>query len=118
MYSGLALFPSGSKAARLVECNSEAKSTNLCAATQYAIAPYELTMCRQSKGHDMRAVRLGPHGLPRRLAGVAVCFAICSGLVTWPARAVAQDVLRGAPYPVGWRSSNMSTRPRAAGLWT
>jgi predicted dienelactone hydrolase len=49
----------------------------------------------------MRAVRLGPHGLPRRLAGVAVCFAICCGLVASPARALAQDVLRGVPYPVG-----------------
>jgi predicted dienelactone hydrolase len=56
---------------------------------------------RQSKGQDMRAVRLGRNGLTRLLTGVTVCFGICSGFVAWPARAPAQDVLPAALYPVG-----------------
>jgi predicted dienelactone hydrolase len=56
---------------------------------------------RQSKGQDMRAVRLGRNGLTRLLTGVTVCFGICSGFVAWPARALAQDVLPAALYPVG-----------------
>jgi predicted dienelactone hydrolase len=43
----------------------------------------------------MRAVRLGQNGLTRLLAGVTVCLGIYSG------SALAQDVLRAAPYPVG-----------------
>src|ERR1700719_4882913 len=49
----------------------------------------------------MRAVRLGRHGLVRWLTGVAACFAIYCGSLASPARALAQDVLRRAPYPVG-----------------
>jgi predicted dienelactone hydrolase len=58
-------------------------------------------MFGQSKGQDMRAVRLGRNGLTLLLTGVTVCFGIYSGSVAWPARALAQDVLRAAPYPVG-----------------
>ena len=49
----------------------------------------------------MRAVRFGRNGLTRLLTGVIVCFGICSGFVAWPARALAQDLLPAASYPVG-----------------
>jgi predicted dienelactone hydrolase len=49
----------------------------------------------------MRAVRLGRNRLIRWLTGVTACFAVYCGAVAWPARALAQDVLRAAPYPVG-----------------
>jgi predicted dienelactone hydrolase len=49
----------------------------------------------------MRPARLGRHGLPRWLTGVAICFAVYCGLVAWPARTLAEDVPRSALYPVG-----------------
>lgn len=50
----------------------------------------------------MRTVRLGRSGFTCRLAGASLFLGICSGCVTWPpARALAQDVLRAAAYPVG-----------------
>ena len=44
---------------------------------------------------------MGRNGLTRWLTGVTVCFAVYCGSAAWPARALAQDVLRAAPYPVG-----------------
>jgi hypothetical protein len=35
------------------------------------------------------------------LTGIAVCFAAYCCAAAWPARALAEDVLRRAPYPVG-----------------
>lgn len=51
----------------------------------------------------MRPVRWGRNGLTRLLIGVTVCFGIYSGSMAWPVRALAQDVLRAAAYPVGMR---------------
>jgi hypothetical protein len=58
-------------------------------------------MCRQSKEQVMQAVRLSRNGSTRWLTGIIVCFAVYCGAVSWPARAVAQEALRAAPYPVG-----------------
>jgi predicted dienelactone hydrolase len=44
---------------------------------------------------------LDRHDLVRWLSGVAVCFAVYCGSLASPALALAQDVLRRAPYPVG-----------------
>ena len=49
----------------------------------------------------MRTVRLVRKALTRWLTGITICFAVCSGVVAWPARAFAEDVMRAAPYPVG-----------------
>src|ERR1700722_12237518 len=49
----------------------------------------------------MRDVQLGRNRLTRRLTGVTVCLAVYCGAAAWPARVLAQDVLRAAPYPVG-----------------
>jgi hypothetical protein len=75
-----------------------------------AIAPYELTMRRQLKGQDMRAFRLDRNGLTRWLADGVVCFAVYCGAAAWPTRALAQDVLRAAPYPVGM--THLVKKPR------
>jgi predicted dienelactone hydrolase len=40
-------------------------------------------------------------GLARLLTGVFACLAVYSGCLAWPALALAQDMLRAAPYPVG-----------------
>lgn len=51
----------------------------------------------------MRPVRWSRNGLARLLTGVIVCFGTYPGSMAWPVRALAQDVLRAATYPVGMR---------------
>jgi predicted dienelactone hydrolase len=49
----------------------------------------------------MRSFQFGRYGLTRLLSGVTLCLGLYSGSVVGPTRALAQDVLRAAPYPVG-----------------